>query len=79
MPVISFGSMQIKNRRRFGTLKATSVAILVPLGATLDAQGRPGEPLWTLWGGTLGALARPGDSFSFFGTKKEKKHETRAQ
>ena len=40
-----------------GHLKRPSVAILEPLGATLGAPGRPGEPLWTLWGGTLGALA----------------------
>ena len=40
-----------------GRLKQPLVAILVPFGATLGAPGRPGEPLWTLWGGTLGALA----------------------
>ena len=38
-----------------GRLKQPLVAILVPFGATLDASGRPGEPLW--WGGTLSALA----------------------
>ena len=46
-----------------GRLKQLSVAILAPLAATFGAPGRPGEPLWTLWGSTWGALARPGESF----------------
>ena len=61
-----------------GRLKQPSVAILVPLGATLGAPGRPGEPLWTLWGRTWGALARPGDSFWHSlaqGRKKSTKRE----
>ena len=50
-------------RKVLGLLKQLWVAILAPLAATFGAPGRPGEPLWTLWGGTLGALARPGDAF----------------
>ena len=40
-----------------GRLKQPLVAILVQFGVTLGAPGRPGEPLRTLWGGTLSALA----------------------
>ena len=51
-----------------GRFKQPSVAILVPLGGTLGAPGRPGDPSGTPWGPFLAKCA-----------KGKKKTESRAQ
>ena len=68
--------MQIKNRRRFGTLKATFGRDFGTIGCYFGCSGTPWRASLDALGRYFGCSGTPWGLFlALFGTRKEKKHE----